>query len=420
MNILIIYDNYSPLPLRQALFDHLASFGRYSDHDVYYCNYAYGLPHYLQQVSFDLIIFHYFFATQFRWNGIPYEQYLQRLVPLKESSAKKVLFCQDEYVKTKMIERFIADFGITTLFSVADPSQWNAIYPHVDRSRVAIHQVLTGYLDDGITSVIATLKGEGIARTFDIGYHASATHPALGRHGKAKTDIAHAILGAANHLNTAISTSADEATMLAGWDWYRFLLSCKGTIGVEGGSSILDADGTITAHVYRYCEAHPQATFEEVEAACFPGKEGSLNLTALSPRHLEACATRTCQLLIEGDYSGVLKPHLHYIPLKRDFSNIDHALEQLQCPTTRARITSRAYDDIVASGRYTYSSFVDTTLALCPTSSSPRQPIHYAINQMRERFLKKRMPCEFYLFPKVKRLLPRAAITKLKAMRNRL
>ena len=79
-------------------------------------------------------------------------------------------------------------------------------------------------------------------------------------------------------------------------DWFGFLLHCKYTIGVEGGTSILDPIGAIKEKVEEYLALHPSASFEQVEDACFPGIDGSLSLFAISPRHLEACATKTCQI----------------------------------------------------------------------------------------------------------------------------
>ena len=39
----------------------------------------------------------------------------------------------------------------------------------------------------------------------------------------------------------------------------------------------------------------------------------------MSPRVFEAAAVRSCQILFEGRYSGILEPMVHYIPLKKDF-----------------------------------------------------------------------------------------------------
>jgi hypothetical protein len=50
----------------------------------------------------------------------------------------------------------------------------------------------------------------------------------------------------------------------------------------------------------------------------------------------------------------VLIPHKHYIPLKRDFSNIDDVLKKVRDDQYVREMTERAYKDICLSGKYTY------------------------------------------------------------------
>jgi hypothetical protein len=37
----------------------------------------------------------------------------------------------------------------------------------------------------------------------------------------------------------------------------------------------------------------------------------------------EACMMRTAQVLLEGYYNGIFEPWKHYIPIKKDCSNLD-------------------------------------------------------------------------------------------------
>ena len=137
-----------------------------------------------------------------------------------------------------------------------------------------------------------------------------------------KTEIAHGRRrrrGARADRPTSRSRPSDT---LFGDEWFRALAASRWTLGVEGGASILDRDGGIREATERYVAEHPDASFDEIEAACFPGRDGELALFAISPRHLEACATRTGQILVEGDYSGVLEPGRHYLPVRPDLSNL--------------------------------------------------------------------------------------------------
>ena len=213
-------------------------------------------------------------------------------------------------------------------------------------------------------------------RSIDVGYRAKDLPAWLGRHARLKAQIGDAFAAAApaHGLSCDISTRAEDA--LVGADWVRFLLSCRYTVGVEGGASVLDRDGSLRTCCDRVLAERPDATFEELEQECFPGRDGEFGLVALSPRHLEAVATRTCQVLVEGDYGGVLEPGRHYIPLRRDFSNLDDVLDTMRRDEDRERIVETAYRDIVASGTWSYPRFVErleeATVGGPPRAASPR------------------------------------------------
>lgn len=433
MNILIIYDVYHRFTLRQTISDYLYSFGKHAHHDVYYCNYAYGLPGYFDNISFDLIIFHQSFSNQFRQCDLSYEEYTKRLQKIKASKGIKVLFCQDEYFKMTSIAKFVKEFQIEAVFSVAEESEWKTIYHEMDRSQVQIQKVLTGYVDHNISHTIDRLKLEKLPRDIDIGYRAAHNPPWLGRHGKLKMDVADVMKKASDEkgLLTDIKMVRDDndyKDLFHGLDWYRFLLRCKACIGVEGGSSVFDDKGEIYQRSKAYVKQHPKSSFEEIEANCFPGLDGNLSLFAISPRHFEACATKTCQILVEGKYSGILKPGVHYLELKKDFSNVDEVLELVKREEVREEITDRAYRDIIQSGHYDYGSFVSDVLDRCfslrqqqenENIPSSKRSIYYKVNGVREWLLWKSMFLEIYSFKKIKKLVPMKWVNRLKLLRNR-
>ncbi len=363
-NILVIYYSLEH-PLRGAVADHLYSFARCADHNCVYLNLAVRRPpSWLRRVPFDLIIFHTIFLWQ-RVEGEIYERLLSRVAPIRNLSGLKVVLPQDEYLHSEKLCAFILEFDIDVVCSVAPPSEWPKIYEGIG-PKTRITDVLTGYLDEKTLSRIDRIRASVQNRSIDIGYRARRATPRLGRHGMLKTRIAEvfkeAVLG--TDLKVDISLRAEDT--LYGDDWYRFLLQSKYAIGVEGGASLLDRDGSIRENVEAHLLLHPDATFDELEARYFSGLDGSLQYFALSPRNLEACATGTCQVLVEGEYGGVLKPGLHYIELRRDFSNLDKVITAINDDNERVGITERAYHAVVKSGLYTYSHFVRTITALVP------------------------------------------------------
>lgn len=358
MNILIVYHSFD-YPLRSTIKDHLYCFERYSGHRCFYLNlYNRTVPWYLKSIDFDLVIFHTIFLST-RWNHERFQKLIQKSQPLKGLRAVKAVLPQDEFIHTDLVCDFINDFQIDWVYSVAPASEWPKIYHTVDFERVRFGYVLTGYLSDDTVQRIELLAREAEDRTIDIGYRAWKAEHWLGSHGFLKTIIADKFQELAPKRGLKIDISTRPQDTFLGDGWYRFLLQCKYTIGVEGGATILDRDGSIREKTVEYVRHHPDATFEEVESHCFPGMDGSLQLLAISPRHLEACVTKTCQILIEGDYNGILEAGKHYIELKRDFSNLDEVLELMEEDRMREEIIERAYRDIVETRRWTYKSFVD-------------------------------------------------------------
>ncbi|MCA1616708.1 MAG: hypothetical protein LC800_21975 [Acidobacteria bacterium] len=390
LNILNVYYYKNEYPPRATLSDHLYSFRRYTDHNCFYLNVAVrGVPSYLSGIDFDLVVFHTVLLSA-RWDRREFARVMREIAPLKEMGRVRVAMPQDEFLNTDLLCDFINEFGVDCVFSVAPESEWGKIYSAVDRRRVKFVNVLTGYLDDATLGRIERLAASAAAgqRPIDIGYRAWRGAAWLGRHGLLKAQIADVFeeRGPARGLATDVSTRAEDTFF--GDAWYEFLLRCKYTVGVEGGASVLDRDGSIRARTEAYAREHPRASFEEIEAACFPGADGELALFAISPRHLEACATRTCQVLVEGWYNGALRAGEHYIELKRDFSNLDEVLDLIGEDGQRERMTERAYRDVVASGRYTYRSFVESVVeqsvgdaAPAAAASAPAGPLYFLISR---------------------------------------
>jgi hypothetical protein len=369
------------------------------------------MPWYIKLIQFDLIIFHTIFLS-LRWKSrAEFEKLAEKAHWLKQVEAVKIALPQDEFTQTDVLCDFINEFGIDYVFSVAPESEWSKIYPTIDFQKVKFFNVLTGYLDEDTVSRISMLAKSAQARSIDIGYRAWGHPPWLGRYGFLKTQIADHIQEEAPLMGlvTDISTRAEDTFL--GDDWYRFLLRCKYTLGVESGAGILDRDGTIQKKTDEYLMRHPQASFEEVEAACFPNLDGSLHLFVISPRHLEACATKTCQVLIEGAYNGILVAGKHYIQLKRDFSNTNQVLNLIKQDNLREEIAERAYREVVESGRYTYKGFVEFILeksleylepGYSSSTHSPRNKLFYHWNELMDRFSWTQVALHWYCIAQIK------------------
>ncbi len=380
---LIVYYNATQAKLRSSSQQYLDAFVRHLPARTIALNLAYGVPFWLEKIQFDLIVFHETLMTKralpARFRNI--QRLARRLSPL---APVRVAIVQDEFSHTRSLVDFIVDNEVTHVFSAAGPTEWPKIYSGVDFAKVSFHQALTGYLDPAIAELCANIETD---RVIDIGYRANFDKRFnLGRFGLLKGLIAEKSLAAGKALGLKMDISTLTKDTIFGLEWYHFLARCKYTIGCESGASLLDETGTIYEAVDRYKMKSPDAQFDEVEAACFPGKDYNLRLFALGPRHLEACLTKTCQILVAGDYNGVLKAGIHYLPVKADLSDLSEVLGSLN-EETRTRIVEAAYQDLVASGTFTYEAFVREFLTTTEprwTPISTRESVYLGIGELRD------------------------------------
>jgi hypothetical protein len=143
--------------------------------------------------------------------------------------------------------------------------------------------------------------------------------------------------------------------------WYRFLGRTRVTLGVESGVSFIDLEDECHAEYVRLrATLGREPSLEELQSGALGRWDGTIPYRTLGPRHLEAAAFRVCQVLFEGEYSGAMQPMVHYIPLKKDFSNFDDVLVAIRDAELRRRIVDRAYEDLIASGRFSYANFIAT------------------------------------------------------------
>ena len=356
--ILILYYTRWVYPLRDTIEKHLYSWRRYSRHRIIYVNVMFGFPEkLLKKINIDVVIFHTIFLGM-RWTPSIFTAHTEKCAYLKKLSCVKIAMPQDEFMQTELLNDFINDFGITHILTCASEPDWSKIYDKIDRQKVCLKTILTGYLDPRTVKYIERQKTKVKVKDIDIGYRAWKAEYWLGEHGMHKVKIANLFKKLSKEHGLITDVSMREEDVLAGNKWFKYLLRCKATIGVEGGASVLDKDGSIKVKVDKYLKEQPAATFEETRSRCFPDDDHKLELACISPRHLESCVTETCQLLIEGKYNNILQPWKHYVPIKKDYSNANEALDLIKDNGRINRITKTAYKDIVQSGKWTYPRFI--------------------------------------------------------------
>lgn len=145
-------------------------------------------------------------------------------------------------------------------------------------------------------------------------------------------------------------------------EWATFLNRCRGTIGAESGTYYLNDRGRLLTAAREYnLLQHPEASFEEVFEKFYRGQPREVSGKSISSRHFEPIGTKTCQVLLEGDYNGVLVPDEHYISVRKDRSNVEEAVRRFKDESYRQAVVERAYEHVMAN--HTYAHRVRSVLA---------------------------------------------------------
>lgn len=356
--ILVLYYTRGVYPLRNTIETHLYCWKRYSKHRTIYVNVAFGFPwEYLKEIPIDAIIFQTSFCGM-RWSNRVFWNFTTLVQEISEHPAVKIAIPQDEFIHTDLLCEMVNMFNVDWVLSCAYENEWDNIYHLVDRDRVNFKTVLTGYLDEQTVERIKPMHRALNEREHYISYRAWRAAYWLGSHALHKVKVGEIFKDAALRRGLPVDISLNDSDTIAGDAWFDFLANSRATVGVEGGASILDRDGSYKAAVDAYVAEHPSASFEETRDAVLSDAPDDFTLACISPRHLEAVATKTCQVLIEGGFNDILKAGEHYIPVKPDYSNVEEALDQLADDALVDEMVERAYEEIVVPGRYTYRGFV--------------------------------------------------------------
>ncbi len=352
--ILVLYDR--PLFTEDAatITDHIDSFGRYSAFPVASFNTGAGFPNKLKSTSFQAVVLHY---TLFASGQQPYFLDQGFRDWLRESKAYKIAFFQDEHELCTRRFEFIDAYGVNCVYTCFDPDQFDATYRRytkVDR----LVSYMPAYVSSDLVAEGERLSRPDTERWIDVGYRTRPPFPNVGRGGAEKMEIGERFHEHALGTGLRLDIRTREQDRLYGERWYGFLAGCRGQLGTESGSSCVDLEDEVHEEYLRREEAGEDTSLEAMEHGALGRWDGVVELRTTSSRHFEAAAMRTCQVMYEGRYNGVLEADRHFLSLRKDFSNFDDVIARFKDPQARAEVVENAYTDLIASGEYGYERFI--------------------------------------------------------------
>lgn len=353
-SILVLYWYPSLKDMRSTIRNHLETL-EYSDidHRILYCNVFNGIPPWLKYLPMDVLILHTTLLC-LRWS-----QYFSILKWdlrwIKHIKCVKIAIPQDEYDHSEILDQWMYELNIPCILTNFSAEHRERLYPLM-HDKAKFYKCLTGYINPEIANKHQKDLLAHKARSNDIVYRATRLPYWFGTHGQLKCDIGDIFSSIPDscELKHDISTSPNDT--ITGDQWFDFLMSSRTVIGCESGSSVLDRRGEIKAKIECITNQSPSISIQELDNL-LPKAWDSYKFFAISPRHFEAITTKTCQVLVEGSYDGILIPDKHYISVKRDFSNLDEVIDKIKDHQLVENISDSAYTDIYLGGKYTYCDF---------------------------------------------------------------
>lgn len=268
---------------------------------------------------------------------------------VRANPAPKIFFIGNEYKLMPEKMSFCEELGVRLLISQSHSEVVHSLY----RTRLGCDVV--GIPNTGWDPELFRPKRPREERPIDLGYRAAASPLYLGHNER--VEMMEALHEAAARHGLVVDFSIHREDRFDERGWAAFLNSCKGQIGTEAGGDFFELTDSTRLRVNEFLEANPEAGIVELRERFFRDPAGRVPLRILSSRNVEAAATRTVQILLEGEYGGYFQAGQHYIPVKRNYSNVDEAIRQFGDPDLSEAIASKAF--AVVNEQLTFARLVD-------------------------------------------------------------
>lgn len=358
LQLAMLYDSVGSIHV-STIQQHLDAFAKYSNHAVTYVpatSSFWNLPLKNEQRMvdfsyFDIVVVHYSVRLSIREH---LDEGLARAI--ESYNGFKVLFIQDEYEGTEIARQWMDRLQFNVVYTCVPDSGREYVYPSYRFTATEFLPTLTGYISDD--SDIEQYAQPIADRKLLIAYRGRKLPTVYGELGYEKYCIGVEMKKIADEAGIASDIEVDNAKRIYGAAWYQFLGSARAMLGTESGANVFDFDGSLKSAIAKLEAENPEITYEEISATILAPHEGLVQMNQISPKVFEAICLRTALVLFEGSYSNIVLPNVHFIPLKKDFSNAQEVICKLQDIALVQQMTERAYADIVVSGKYSYQGFI--------------------------------------------------------------
>jgi len=355
LNILVLHRLGDPQKWRQSMVEKELCLPKFAPgHNYLVHDFWLPLPEYVEEITFDAIILTQTFLGA-RQDPAMRARVVSAYGSLLYGTNFKIALPQDDYTCSRILDDWLTDWQVNLTYPVC-VNDWDVLYPRYSKAG-GLRQGYTGYISDEMVNKTASRRSIQ-DRSIDVAYRAANLSPVFGRLGQIKTEYGDRFLTAAQGLPLKMDVSTRPKDMILGTCWYEFVQNTRCMLGVNSGSNLLDPYGTINECVFQYLQRYPKATYEEVEAACFPDQDGCYEFTTISPRNLECALFGTAQVLAPGAYGCFMDAREDFIPLEPDMSDFPEVATLIRDHSYLQSMADRCRDKVLSFTELRYSQHV--------------------------------------------------------------
>lgn len=363
LNILVLHGMGAPKTWLKGVADVELMFPTYGAGNRYLVHSGLlPLPRDVADFPFSAVVITSTFMDRVVENGLS-SRWIRQYDFLKTSSARKIVFPQDDYWQCEVRDQFYVDWAMDEVHPVCPPSSWPELIPRSLQSGMRVTQGYTTYVTPYMRS-LALNSRPWAERDFDVVYRASRTPTVPNRLGIVKSIIGDKFLKAVGtQVGLKLDVGSGTGSMIVGAAWHDFVGNSRAILGGNSGSSIRLKNAAVARGILEYQLHHPHAGIEQIEQDAIPQEDRDKFYTAISPRNVEAAVLNTLQILVPGMYSGILQPYEHYIPLDEDCGNVGQVVEALQDEAYCRRVIDACRKRILSAPELSVESVIRDVLS---------------------------------------------------------
>tara|TARA_B100001093_G_C26848721_1_gene1024077 strand:+ start:985 stop:2211 length:1227 start_codon:yes stop_codon:yes gene_type:complete len=295
----------------------------------------------MKKFDFDAIVF----ASTFFDRFIELKNYkwlIKQYSFIKNKNSFKIGLPQDDYWCQETRDEWYSE-NLDMIVSVFDKKQWQILYPKSIENNLKIIRGHTIYLTQENFKKLEFISFE--KRKYDIVYRTVGYPFFPNKFGMMKSQIGE-IFYKKHKNNFNLNVSNKEKDLIFGDKWISFLSNSKSVLGSNSGSSVIVRNHKHMQELLAYKKKYAKYELGAFENDFFKKNDRGYELSDISPRNIEAAITQTLQVLINGEYGGILKKGKDYFSLNEDLSNTEELIQLLNDSKKIEKITKSCYKTI--------------------------------------------------------------------------